>query len=220
MKSRSINCLLVLLTFAPTLLWAAPTWELKLPATDTKISTWLDSVGWEEQRGDADRWLVTGGVLRTVQRKDSTTIGSKRGFPLRPNQSLELSFRVLEKPAGANLARKNKEDSALRVFVLFDKGGGIFSPPRTLGYAVGEAEPLETVLTSQRFDDVKFIIVASGPADPTKWIDLKRDVAADYRKAFGEAPPAIKAIAIKSDGNNLDANASAEIRWLRLSEAQ
>lgn len=210
--------LLLILTLAPALASAAPTWELALPKGATKVTDWLSGAGWKEQRGDADAWTITDGVLRTRQRKDSTTIGTEKGFPLRPNQHLEFSFRVLEKPTGANLAKKSKEDSALRIFVLFDKGGGLFSPPRTLGYAFGEDEAPETIKTSQRFDDVKFIIVASGAPDPAKWYDVRRDIVADYRKAFGEDVPAIKAIAIKSDGNNVDGNASAEIRWLRFTQ--
>ncbi|MCA9542626.1 MAG: DUF3047 domain-containing protein, partial [Myxococcales bacterium] len=99
----------------------------------------------------------------------------------------------------------------LRVFVIFDHGGGLLSPPDTLGYAFASTLPVGRTATSDRFDNVKFIAVAGPNGYDGGWIEVERDLVADYKAAFGKAPPRIKAIGIKSDGNNTDAKAAAVI---------
>lgn len=198
---------------------AEPAWSIDFPDGTIDVEDWLDDAGWEEQRGDADAWRIVDGVLRTRQDDDSTTIGTKRGFPLSPHQArtLRYRFRVLNHPSGGDLRDKGTEDAALRIFVLFDKGGGFFSPPYTLGYAFGSSNPVGRVITSDRFDHVKYIVVASARSATRQWIEIERDIVADYQKAFGtHRVPKIAAIGIKSDANNTDGTAAAEVDWIRL----
>ncbi len=198
---------------------AEPGWILTLPHAPQGARTWIEAAGWEEQRGSAAAWRVAEGALYTHQSGDSTTIGTKKGFPIETARFPILKLRVMATilPKGAHLKAKSTEDAALRVFVLFDKGGGFLSPPCTLGYAIGSTEPVGSVITSERFEQVKYIVVASGPSAVGKWLDLKRDLLADYRKAFGAGRvPAIKAVGIKSDGNNTNSPAAAVVSHISL----
>ncbi len=208
------------LALAPLGAFAAPpTWSVTFDQPDQPATKWMAAHGWEEQRGDADRWQIKDGLLRTGQVEDSTTIGTSRGFPVDPNAAPILTFRfkVTKHPAKGDLRRKGTEDAALRVFILFDRGGGILSPPDTLGYAFASSQPVGKTITSDRFDNVKYIPVATAKGYDGGWVEVKRDVVADYKAAFGRTPPAIKAIGIKSDANNTDGRAAAQIDWIKLS---
>lgn len=216
MPAIRVPLALVCLSLTPVLAADVPGWHMR-PSPDGPAREWMNAAGWEEQKGSAKRWRVEGGVLRTEQDDDSTTIGTKRGFPMAPGK-LRFSFRVLEAPAGADLRRKEKEDSALRVLVVFDEGGGLFSPPTTLGYGFGDGEPADVFFRSDRFGQVKYMVVASPKTHPTgEWIDVERDLARDYEAAFGKkAVPKVAAIAVKSDANDTGGKARAELRSLSL----
>lgn len=193
---------------------AAPGWSVTFDGPPTPAERWMKANGWEEQRGSAARWRIADGALHTAQDEDSTTIGTERGFPLDPQATprIRIRFKVTAWPAKGDLRRKGTEDAALRIFVLFDRGGGLLSPPDTLGYAFASSNPVGKTLTSERFDNVKFIPVATARGYDGGWIEVERDLVADYKAAFGRASvPKIKAIGIKSDGNNTDAKAAAVI---------
>ncbi len=192
---------------------AAPAWSVTFDGRSQPALKWMKANGWKEQRGDADRWRIADGALHTAQNEDSTTVGTERGFPLDPNAAprIRIRFKVTAWPEKGDLRRKGTEDAALRVFVIFDRGGGLLSPPDTLGYAFASKNPAGVFITADRFDNVKYIPVASAKGYDGGWIEVERDVVADYKKAFGKAPPRIKAIGIKSDANNTDGKAAAII---------
>lgn len=198
---------------------AAPGWTVRFDDPDQKAGAWLGKNGWEEQRGSADRWRIAGGALHTDQREDSTTIGTERGFPIDPNAAPILTFRfkVTAWPEKGDLRHKGTEDAALRVFILFDRGGGLLSPPDTLGYAFASKNPVGSMITADRFDNVKYIPVATAAGYDGGWIEVRRDLVADYKAAFGKSPPKIKAIGVKSDANDTDGRAAAQIDWITLS---
>ncbi|MDP3613420.1 MAG: DUF3047 domain-containing protein, partial [Rubrivivax sp.] len=50
----------------------------------------------------------------------------------------------------------------------------------------------------------------SGPAKLRRWRDHKRNLAADYRLAFGEEPGPLAAIALMTDSDN---TASRAVSW-------
>lgn len=208
--------LAALLATGPAL--AAPGWSVTFDGRATPALKWMEANGWEEQRGDADRWRIADGALHTLQDDDSTTIGTRRGFPIDPDAAprLKLRFKVTAWPKKGDLRRKDTEDAALRVFVIFDRGGGLISPPDTLGYAFASTNPVGRIVTSQRFDNVKFIPVAGPAGYDGGWIEVERDLVADYKAAFGKAPPRIRAIGIKSDTNNTGAKAAAVVDSIRI----
>lgn len=62
------------------------------------------------------------------------------------------------------------------------------------------------------------IVVESGAAKVGEWVEESRNVYQDYKRAFGEDPPAINGIAIMTDTDNTKERAVAyygDIRFLR-----
>jgi len=53
------------------------------------------------------------------------------------------------------------------------------------------------------------VAVESGDGNEGRWIDEERNLAEDYRRAFGEDPPRIGAVAIMTDTDNTGEDAVA-----------
>ena len=53
------------------------------------------------------------------------------------------------------------------------------------------------------------VVLQSGAARVNQWIIEKRNVYADYKKAFGKEPPMISGVAIMTDSDNTGESATA-----------
>lgn len=79
---------------------------------------------------------------------------------------------------------------------------GEMPPFATLMYVWdAKAEP-ETLIISPRSDRIRKIVVGSGRAGGGSWQRLRRDVRADYLRAFGEAPGRLVSMAMMTDADN------------------
>jgi hypothetical protein len=66
-----------------------------------------------------------------------------------------------------------------------------------------------SVIINPRSDRVRKIVVDSGAQHLRQWRDHRRDLAADFRLAFGEEPGALKSVALMSDSDNTRSSAMA-----------
>ncbi|MDP1069050.1 DUF3047 domain-containing protein, partial [Klebsiella pneumoniae] len=78
-----------------------------------------------------------------------------------------------------------------------------------LMYVWDSALPVGTVVINPRSDRIRKIVVDSGPAELRRWRDHRRDLAADFRLAFGEEPGPLTSIAVMTDSDNSRASARA-----------
>jgi hypothetical protein len=53
------------------------------------------------------------------------------------------------------------------------------------------------------------IVVESGDAKAGTWVDERRNLLDDYRRAFGEDPPKVSGVAIMTDTDNTGETATA-----------
>ena len=75
-------------------------------------------------------------------------------------------------------------------------------PAATLCYVWDTRAPAGTVAPSPYTDRVRIVVAESGGARVNRWLDMERNVAADFRAAFGEDAPAVRAVAIATDTDN------------------
>ncbi len=126
---------------------------------------------------------------------------------------------------GACVADIDHEDAVARV--IFGFGGDIDTLPlrtrmkfelvqaltgetppyATLMYVWDSQLPVGTVVINPRSDRVRKIVVDSGPAELRRWRDHRRNLAADFRLAFGEAPGPLQSMAVMTDSDNNQASA-------------
>jgi hypothetical protein len=133
---------------------------------------------------------------------------------------VEFSWWVQAIPNQADVSRADRDDAAARVIFSFDgdlarlsaRNQMLFDLARTL---TGEAPPFATlmyvwdanapvgsVIMHPRTDRIRKIVVESGTGGLRTWRSYRRDLLADYRLAFGEAPGALQALALMTDGDN------------------
>ena len=159
-------------------------------------------------------------VLRA--RADNAAASLREKLDVDPATNGQLRWRwktehVLEK---GDLTSKSGDDYAARLYVFFDRQPAQMSfgeriayklgrarygdqlPPAALCYVWDNKQPVGTIRDNAYTGFVKMIVASSGKARQGQWVTLQRDVAADYRRAFGTVAPRITGIATAVDTDN------------------
>ena len=163
------------------------------------------SPGWQEKsfKGRTDYRVIadsSGHVLQADSR--GTASGLVRKLDLDPRDTPILSWRwkVAGTIARGDERTKAGDDYAARVYVIFPHW--FFPKTRTLNYIWANHLPQGEFLPNAYTGNAMMIAVESGEAKRGEWVAEQRDIVADYRRAFGEDPPRIGAIAIMTDTDN------------------
>lgn len=127
----------------------------------------------------------------------------------------------------ANNSLAHVEDSPARVVVVFEGGRERLPPAEQLNYDLalamtGNELPYATlmyiwenhlpegaVIPHHFSTRVKMIVAGSGHKDIGAWHEERVNLLEDYRRAFGEEPPRVKAVGIVSDSDNTGARTVA-----------
>ena len=135
--------------------------------------------------------------------------------------------------AGADNRDKSREDAPLRLIVAFDGDRATLPPAEQkryrraemlfgqappyamLMYIWGNQGPLDSIITSAHTSQVKMITVAAGAKGLGQWQSLKRNLAADYQRAFGRAPGPVLGLVVMTDTDNTDGKAEADYADIR-----
>ena len=135
--------------------------------------------------------------------------------------------RVVER---ADLAAKAGDDFAARVYVFFQVPArdlpladrirlaiarllhGDELPSTAICYVWDNRHPVGTTAWSPYTDRVRMVVVESGAGRVGRWAAERRDIAADYRAAFGASAPLapVSGIAL---GNDTDQTGEAVTAW-------
>ena len=120
----------------------------------------------------------------------------------------------------ADNTKKHLEDAPVRLVVSFDGNMEKLSPQdrtffsnirlltgqqlpyATLMYIWENRAPRETVIPNRHTSRIRMIVAESGRDRLGQWQEVTRNVVEDYRRAFGEAPGKITAVAIMTDTDN------------------
>lgn len=188
-----------------------------LPKEQVDIQAWMKRNKWKSKRNSPRRFTLGEGRLHLVSDDDSVLIGTQKGLPLDPDAfpRLRLRLRVDKVPTGTRLAKKSGDDAAFRLYVAFDEGGGLFSPPNTIAYTWTENLAPETIVQSAHYKRLRYLSIGKGVTKD--WVTIERDLRADYRRVFGKKGevPDIVGFMLKCDSNDSETSASA---WLEKAE--
>jgi hypothetical protein len=153
----------------------------------------------------------------------------RRRVNLPPDRVGEVSFSwwVPQALADASVADIDREDAAVRVIFAFDgdharlplRQRAMFDlaealtgerpPYATLMYVFDTRSPAGSVVVNPRTDRVRKIVLDGDAAAIGRWRDHRRDLAADYRRAFGEDPGPLIAVGVMTDTDNTAGRAEA-----------
>lgn len=140
---------------------------------------------------------------------------------------VKFSWKVPALIAQADMALRHLDDSPVRIVLAFEGDRSRFSgknamlselshtltgeplPFATLMYVWCNTRAPGSVIVNPRTDRIRKIVVESGTKNLNQWLDYKRDIRADFEKAFGEPPGALVGIGIMTDTDNTHSMASA-----------
>ncbi|MEO9079689.1 MAG: DUF3047 domain-containing protein [Rhodanobacter sp.] len=151
--------------------------------------------------------------------------------------TLSWRWKVDHSVAKADLSKKSGDDFAARIYVFFDVPRSQLSwvqrmklsvASRSIGHAIPTAalcyvwdnrHPVGTIAPNAYTDLVRTIVLQSGNAHAGTWQLQQRDLAADFRAAFGRAAPRVTGIALASDTDNTGGHVNASFGDLTLTPA-
>lgn len=153
-------------------------------------------------------------------------------------QRLHFSWYLKALNTQADLRDRDRDDAAARVILTFDRDRhqgfsardhmlselallltGEPLPYATLMYVWDDRYPVGTVIDNPHTRRIRQLVVESGPTRLGQWVAVERDVEADFREVFGEAPGALTAVGLMSDTNNTGASVDAWFGPLALTSA-
>jgi hypothetical protein len=149
-------------------------------------------------------------ALSLRSRDEHSTIAREIRVDLEATPILEWRWKINELPAGADVRVRATSDLSAHVLVVWPRFPGVLRS-RLLAYAWGTREPPARVERSRKTGTVTFFILRSGAEQVGRWIPERRDVAEDYRRAYGERPDNPRAIAISIDTNDTHGSAAGLI---------
>jgi hypothetical protein len=177
-------------------------------------------------------------VVRAVA--ENSASGLIKNLDVDPLRTPWLSWRwkVPDLIAGADNTRREAEDSPVRIVVAFEGDHakldveeqaigervrlltGRQMPYATLMYIWENRRPVGEVIPSAHTTRVKMLVVETGEAREGHWLTFTRNVAEDFRRAFGEAPGRIRSIGIMTDTDNTGERTRAYYGDIKFSAVQ
>jgi len=168
---------------------------------------------------------------RTVLSADAKMSASGLAVKLRPMQASNVLLKWEWKALGAIPEADNtvlyNEDAPLRIMVAFDGDKSKLSlreklnfemahllngqelPYATLMYIWSGKSPVNTIINNGHTTRIRMIVVDSGWENLGNWHQHQRDLAADYKLVYGEAPGEVIGVAVLTDSDNTKSEARA-----------
>jgi len=205
---------LFLLLFLPAVSLAADVIELGSFST-SGLSGWYE----KSFQGTTEYRIVEEeGQKVLFARSENAASGLVLDTDYDPQQFPVLSWRwkISDTISKGDSRSKAGDDYAARIYVVFSHW--FFPKTKTLNYIWANQLPKNSSQLSAYTSNDMMIAVESGSAKAGEWVTVQRNLLDDYRKAFGEEPPNVGAIAIMTDTDNTGETAVAwygDIKALR-----
>jgi len=128
---------------------------------------------------------------------------------LREFPYLSWTWKVTRLPAGGDVREAARDDQAAQLYVIFPRWPSPRTASDVIGYVWDSRAPAGTRIKHPRADNVRIVVVESGPARLSEWRTYERNVAADYKALFGRQPPRVGKLAVMVDSNDTRGEAEA-----------
>ena len=171
----------------------------------------------------------------TVLRADAnnSVSGLSRTVKINPAEFpiLKWRWKISNVLKNSDLKTKQGDDFPARIYVMFDYpleklpfgertklrlARALYDPnlpAATLCYVWDGKAPAGTIAPSAYTSLVRTLVVESGGERVNRWLDVERNIAADFRAAFGDSfgneAPTITAVAVATDTDNTGESATA-----------
>ncbi|MDT7836316.1 DUF3047 domain-containing protein [Aquabacterium sp. OR-4] len=160
--------------------------------------------------------------LRAHARRSATGLHCALDIDPAQQGRLQFSWKVAQVHQRIDVAQAELDDCPARLIVAFDGDHQrlplrerlffdqveLFTGQR-LPYAMlmyvwdGGRHAVESVHRNHRSSRIQYLTVESGSARAGQWLHYQRDVAADFRRVYGEAPGQVIGVGVLTDGDAL-----------------
>lgn len=183
------------------------------------------------EAGLGDRWVERG--FPSIARRNTFSLGVEPGgnrylkvdsadsysakgvflkFSAQQCPEVSWRWRVSNVIATADITRKEGDDAAAKVYVVF-AGPSWWNPldKRILLYVWDNAAPMGAVLPNAWLPaKERMVVLESGAAKAGQWIDERVSLSEDFTRAFaGETPGSVEGLAFLADTDNTHERVSA-----------
>lgn len=191
--------------------------------------------GWQHipfnQRKTPTQWTLVQDeghtVLEAYARSSVSMVMRTTSLDPKAQTIVKWRWKIDSHPAGADNSVSGKEDSAARLVFVFDGNksslpwndrvvmrmaktlSGQDMPYATLMYVISGVADVNTVIENPHTRRVQMIVASTARQSLGHWVEMRRDLSADFRKAFGEAPGRLIAYGVMSDTDNTASRARA-----------
>lgn len=221
--------------------WADPLWVGRFSENDAAIpAPW--KIEHLDQRVPPTLYAVRkwDGVvaIEAKARKSMALLGRIVTVDLKKTPILCWQWRIDAPVASADMNRKSGDDYAARVYLTFavppDQlsfgtrtklrlarsiyGGQV--PDAALNYIWDNRHPIGTVQDNAYTDRARMLVLRSGTGQAGIWVQERRNILADFHRAFGEISGELRGLAIASDTDNTGEEAHAGFADFRFVETE
>lgn len=172
-------------------------------------------------------------VLQAASDDAASSLIHTLAAPVSPDHRLHWQWKVSNAVPESSMADKATDDYAARVYVFFDydrnklswaqrtkmdlaqRFWGADLPTAALCYVWGTKDAVGAIGPNPYTDRVRMVVLQSGEARAGRWVSEVRDLAADFKAAFGEDAPPVTGIAVAADTDNTGAKVQARFADIR-----
>ena len=166
-------------------------------------------------------------AIKAVSEASASGLTREIKINLREYPIVQWRWKVANVLQKGDVTRKEGDDYPARIYITFEYDAskvsffkkaqyetlrllyGEYPPLGAINYIWESKAPKGTVVPNPYADQVKMIVVESGPDRLNQWVSEERNLYEDYKKAFGEEPPLISGVAIMTDTDNTGESATA-----------
>ena len=166
-------------------------------------------------------------VIRAVSEGSASGLIRRVQIDAKEYPVVRWSWKIENILQRGDVHRKEGDDYPARLYITFqfdpEKLGfltrvkyefvkswyGEYPPLAALNYIWASNAPKGLMVPNPFTDRAIMIVVESGKEKVGQWLEEKRNIYEDYRRAFGEDPPLISGVAIMTDTDNTGESAVA-----------
>jgi hypothetical protein len=146
-------------------------------------------------------------ALKAESRASASALIYRVSLDPRTYPRLSWSWKIARTIRKGDERTKGGDDYAARVYVVYPSV--LFWKTRAVNYIWANRLPRGAFLPNAYTRNAVMVAVESGDGNAGRWIDEERNLVEDYRRAFGEDPPKVGAVAIMTDTDNTGEEAVA-----------
>jgi len=168
-----------------------------------------DLSGWTEKvhKGHTS-YTLDNGALKAHSVKSASAQVKQLTVDPKKYPRLSWSWKVEQTIKGEDVHVKKGDDFAARVYVVFPRPPA-FLRTRSITYVWASKMPKGSEAKSPYTSRFVMVAVESGDEKAGTWVSEERNIYEDYKRIFGEDPPRVGGIAIMTDTDDTQSEATA-----------